>query len=203
MKLILSSCDFHNPNSKRCIIENTDKPLDECKILFIPNETASKKAIRSEKYYLQIMNFGFRRENIYVFDYYDAASFYNLDIDLLYIGGGNTFQTLDRLKKRNFTDEIIRYIKCGTVYVGGSAGAHIVSQNIEHVLRYDNNKTAITDFKALGLFDGIFVCHYSEEREDHFNLLKATSEYDVYALTNDNSIVYICENDGRNSIQLY
>lgn len=203
MKLILSSCDFHNPNSKKCIIENIDKPLEKCKILFIPNETASKKAIRSDKYYLYLMDFGFARENIYIFDYYDASSFYNLDIDLLYIGGGNTFQTLDRIKKRGFADEIIRYIKSGVTYIGGSAGAHIVSKNIEHVLRYDNNKTNITEFDGLGLFDGIFVCHYCKEREEHFKHLRQSSSFNVYSLTNDESLVVIGEKDGEKIINRY
>lgn len=203
MKLILSSCDFHNPNSKKCIADNIEKPLAECKILFIPNETASKKAIRSEKYYLQLMGYGFVRENIYVFDYYDAASFYDLDIDLLYIGGGNTFQTLDRLKKRNFTDEIIRYIKSGVIYIGGSAGAHIVSRNIEHVLMYDNNKTNVTDFEALGLFDGIFICHFCAAREEHYGQLKAISQYKVYSLTNDESILFCCDESGAKTIKVF
>jgi len=202
MKLILSSCDFHNPNSKKGIIENIDKPISECKVLFIPNETASKKAIRSDKYYLQMMNYGFLRKNIHVFDYYDAASFYNLDIDLLYIGGGNTFQTLDRLKKRKFTDEIVRYIKSGVIYIGGSAGAHIVSKNIEHVLRYDNNKTNVTDFEGLGLFDCIFICHFSAEREEHYNQLKASAPYEVYSLTNDETIVLSYNKNGEKTVNI-
>ena len=43
MKLILSSCDFINENSKQVILDNLDKKLSECKVLFIPNEKATKE----------------------------------------------------------------------------------------------------------------------------------------------------------------
>ena len=36
MKLILSSCDFRNEKSKKTIIDNLSKPIDQCKLLFIP-----------------------------------------------------------------------------------------------------------------------------------------------------------------------
>ena len=47
MKLILSSCDFDNKNSRNRIIENINKPLNKCKVLFIPNEKATKEKIYS------------------------------------------------------------------------------------------------------------------------------------------------------------
>ncbi|MBE6687978.1 MAG: hypothetical protein E7588_01730 [Ruminococcaceae bacterium] len=191
MKLILSSCDFHNEFSRKCIIDNLDKKIDSIRILFIPNERASKKAIRSEKYYLRLQEFGFLHENIYIFDYYAPENFYGLDIDVIYISGGNTFQTFDRIKKRGFDTEIVRYVKNGVTYIGGSAGAHIASLNIEHVLKYDCNTAQMNDFTALGLFSGIFVCHYTEERSLHYAELKARGEYAVYALSNDDSVVVI------------
>ena len=35
MKLILSSCDFRNEKSKKTILNNLSKPVDQCKLLFI------------------------------------------------------------------------------------------------------------------------------------------------------------------------
>ena len=194
MKLILSSCDFHNEASKKCIIDNLNKKIEHTRVLFIPNERASKKAIRSEKYYMKLQDYGFSRENIYVFDYYAPENFYNLDIDVIYISGGNTFQTFDRIKKRGFDKEIVRYVNDGVIYVGGSAGAHIASRDIEHVLKYDCNTAELTDFSALGLFDGIFVCHYNVERDEHYAELKSHGNYNVYALPNDSSVV-VTENN--------
>ena len=40
MKLILSSSDFINENSKQVILDNIDNELSNNKVLFIPNEKA-------------------------------------------------------------------------------------------------------------------------------------------------------------------
>lgn len=50
MKLILSSCDFRNDSAKKIIIDNLSKPIEQCKVLFFPNEKATYEAIHSEKY---------------------------------------------------------------------------------------------------------------------------------------------------------
>ena len=91
MKLILSSCDFRNEKSKKTIIDNLSKPIDQCKLLFIPNEKATHEAIHSEKYFLRMQELGFTKDNIAVFDYYNEQQFINLDLDIIYISGGNTF----------------------------------------------------------------------------------------------------------------
>ena len=65
MKLILSSCDFRNEKSKKTIIDNLSKPIDQCKLLFIPNEKATHEAIHSEKYFLRMQEFGFTKERMW------------------------------------------------------------------------------------------------------------------------------------------
>ena len=189
MKLILSSCDFRNDNAKKTIIDNLSKPIEQCKLLFIPNEKATYEAIHSEKYYLRMQKFGFARVNIKIFDYYNAQQFINLDLDVIYISGGNTFATLKRIKDCDFDKQIIRYLKSGVLYIGGSAGAHIVTQNIEHIAAFDSIPDGMNDFNGLGLFDGIFICHYTEERKALYDKLKAESKYKVYALKDDESLV--------------
>lgn len=189
MKLILSSCDFRNKKARQTIIDNLDKPLEQCKLLFIPNEKATVQAIRGEMYYLRMQEFGFVRENISVFDYWNTKQFLNLDIDVIYISGGNTFKTLQRIRECGFDKEIINYIKSGIVYIGGSAGAHIVSKNIEHVANFDSVPDGMTNFSGLGLFDGILICHYTGERKPLYDKLQADGKYKVYTLTDDQSLV--------------
>ena len=164
MKLILSSSDFINERSKKVILDNLDKELSDNKVLFIPNEKATKEKINSNKYYDRLYIDGFiNRDNIYIFDETEADRFRNLDIDLIYIGGGNTFATLNKIRKCGFDKDIINYINSGVTYIGGSCGAHIVTKNIEHLLELDDNYVGITDYNALGLFDGIIIPHYNEE----------------------------------------
>lgn len=189
MHLILTSRDFLNDNSKSCIISNLKTSLEKCKILFVPNEKATFETIQSEKYYNRVEVHGFQRRNIYVFDYYHPEKYTDLDIDTIYISGGNTFRHLERLKKCGFDKAIINYVNSGVTYIGGSAGTHIITKNIEHVLQFDDNATGITDFNGLGLFDGIIFCHYTDERKKYYEKALSEGKYKVYALTDNDSIV--------------
>lgn len=195
MKLILSSCDFRNEKSKKTIIDNLSKPIDQCKLLFIPNEKATHEAIHSEKYFLRMQEFGFARDNISVFDYYNEQQFINLDLDVIYISGGNTFATLRRIKDCGFDKEIIRYVKSGILYIGGSAGAHIAAQSVAHITAFDPIPDGMTDFKGIGLFDGILLCHYTEERKTLYDKLKSEGKYKVFALRDEDSLVVVSTND--------
>ena len=196
MKLILSSCDFINENSKKVILDNLNKKLEDNKVLFIPNEKANKEKINSNKYYDRLYIDGFtNKDNIYIFDETNVEKFRKLDIDIIYISGGNTFATLDKIKKCNFDKDIINYIKNGVIYIGGSCGAHIVTKNIKHLLDLDDNYINITDFNGLGLLDGIIVLHCEAEeynpkfREEVYNKCINDGKYKVYRLTNNDSIV--------------
>ena len=108
MKLILSSCDFINDNSRKVINDNVD--VTNSKVLFIPNEKATKELINSDKYYKRLYKDGFTENNIYIFDEENANQFINLDIDVIYVGGGNTFATLKKIKDCGFVKYIINYI---------------------------------------------------------------------------------------------
>ena len=198
MKLILSSSDFINEHSKQVILNNIDKELSDNKVLFIPNEKATREKIKSDKYYDRLYNDGFtKRDNIYIFDETKVDIFRNLNIDLIYISGGNTFATLDKIRKCGFDKDIINYIKNGVIYIGGSCGAHIVTKNIKHLEKLDDNYLNIKDYNALGMFDGIIIPHYNEEdynselRKQVYNKLVSENKYKVYALTNDDSLVII------------
>ena len=193
MKLILSSCDFINDNSRKVINDNVD--VANSKVLFIPNEKATKELINSDKYYKRLYKDGFTENNIYIFDEENANQFINIDIDVIYVGGGNTFATLKKIKDCGFDKYIINYINNGVIYIGGSCGAHIVTKNIEHLLDLDNNYCNLDDYNGLGLLDGIIIPHFNEvnyepeKRTDLYNKLITENKYKVYTLTNNESII--------------
>jgi peptidase E len=189
MHLILSSCDFRNENSKNFIITNLGILIDKCRVLYIPNEKATLNLIQSDFYTNRVQEFGFKKENIIVFDYYDSSRFVDLQIDVIYISGGNTLKMLDRLKKCGFDKAIINYVNSGVTYIGGSAGAHIVTKSVEHVIPFDGDASEITDFKGLGLFDGILFCHYTEDRKKYYEEALLKGKYKAYALTDNDSII--------------
>lgn len=189
MRLILSSCDFSNPSSRRCITEHLPVKLAQCRVLFIPNEKATSEKIQSGKYHARLQSYGFMPEYIYVFDHARPNQFVGLELDAIYVSGGNTFLTLHKLRQCGFDRELISYIRNGVTYIGGSAGAHLVTQNIEHITAYDEVPPDMTDYSGLGLLDGILICHYTSERRTHYETLIAQNEYHVYALTDEESLV--------------
>lgn len=189
MKLILSSRDFGNAESAKFIAENLSKPINECKILYFPNENATRSRIKSGRYENRLVKYGFSPENAFVADYFNPEPFFEMDFDIVYVGGGNTFGILKRLRAAKFDELILKLLKKGTVYVGGSAGAHIICSDISHVARFDKAPNGFTDFRGLGLYDGIFVCHFSEGRRAIFEELCAEGKCPVTALSDEDSIL--------------
>ena len=189
MNLILSSCDFHNPSSTRVILDHLPKPLSDCKVLYFPNEKATPEKITSGKYESRVASFGFRKENIYVANYFHPESFFHVNVDVIYISGGNTFGTIKSIRESGLDQVIIDLVHNGVTYIGGSAGAHIATANLSHVAKYDQNTFGLTDFSGLGLYKGILICHYSESRKDDLYHLLSSSIYDVQALSDQDSIV--------------
>ncbi len=189
MKLILSSCDFGNPKSAQIIKDNLCKPLSDCKVLYFPNEKATPDKIKSGKYEARLVALGFGRKNITVANYFSPAPFFDLDLDLIYVSGGNTFGTMKLIREAGFDRAIIDYVQRGVVYIGGSAGAHIVTADISHVAKYDTDTFGLTDFSGLGLFQGVLICHYTEARKADLESLIASSPYIIHPLSDDDCII--------------
>ena len=108
---------------------------------------------------------------------------------MIYISGGNTFGTTKLIRGSGFDKAIINYVQNGVAYIGGSAGAHIATADIAHVEKYDKDTFGLNDFTGLGLFDGILICHYTEDRKSDFEALKALNKHRVISLSDKQSIV--------------
>ena len=65
-KIILSSCDFRNIESAKGIYDNLPAPIQQCKVLYFPNEKATEDAIKSQKFHSRLSEFGFEKK-IYTF----------------------------------------------------------------------------------------------------------------------------------------
>lgn len=189
MKLILSSCDFRNPKSAKFIVDHLDKPISACKVLYFPNEKVTPERIKSGMYQSRVSSFGFQMENVYVANYFEPTPFLNLNIDAIYASGGNTFGTMKLLRDSGLDKAIVDYVQSGVVYIGGSAGAHIATADISHVAKYDTDTYGLTDFSGLGLYRGILICHYTEDRKEDYQKLKALGQYNVTCLSDSESMV--------------
>ena len=189
MNLILSSCDFGNPSSAKIIYDNLPKPISKCKVLYFPNEKATQEKIESGKYESRLAAFGFQKNNIYVANYYQPESIFHVDVDVIYISGGNTFGTMKRIRESGLDQVILNLVRNGATYIGGSAGAHIATADLSHVTKYDQDTFGLTDFSGLGLYKGILICHYSDGRKEDLEHLRSSGVYDVQALSDQDSIV--------------
>ena len=188
MHLILSSCDFSSAVVCAAIMNELPKAAEDCTVLYFPSEKASNKDVKSAKFKKRLEAYGFTRANVTVFNKNAPEKYFGLDFDVIYVGGGNTFSMLKTMRDTGFDKEIIRNVRNGALYIGGSAGAHIASKNVEHVQAFDENEVGLCDFSGLGLFDGIFICHYCEERKPYFEKAKCENKYRVFTLSDDEYI---------------
>lgn len=83
--------------------------------------------------------------------------------DFIYVTGGNTFYLLQELKRTGADKIIIEAVNSGKLYIGESAGAMVVSANIEYAKGMDSIKKApdLKSLAALGLVEFYTVPHYT------------------------------------------
>ena len=185
-RVILTSTGFTNDEVTYKIKKILHISFEETKVLIIP--TARKGIFNKEKYIDSFLNVGFKYENLVFFDDEEVDLFKDLDIDMIYVCGGNTFWLQKYIRESNFDNEIKKYVKNGVVYVGASAGSHFATENIEHVSYFDENDVRIRNFEGLKLIDGILICHYDETREKIYEMLMKENKK-VYTLS-DTDVLY-------------
>ena len=124
--------------------------------------------------------------------------------DSVYLGGGNTFLLLQKLKESGFIDVLCRYINSGKVVYGGSAGAIVLGKDINTASLgacSDKNTVGIHDLSGLDMVNDFAIhCHYKKEscaevkefsKKQQLNILALTEEGGVYV--EGNTINYIGE----------
>ena len=81
----------------------------------------------------------------------------------VFIGGGNTYTLLHRLKKGGLA-RLRACLEGGGAVFGGSAGAIIFGADIDTCRYADENLVGLTDTQGLGLLGGVsLLCHYGNE----------------------------------------
>jgi dipeptidase E len=88
------------------------------------------------------------------------------EFDLLFVGGGNTFDLLKHVAEQDFTGPVRQFVEAGGSYYGGSAGAVLASGSIESASGYDENTTDLTDLTGLGLVPGVMIIPHYTDREE-------------------------------------
>lgn len=87
-----------------------------------------------------------------------------LKAECICISGGNTFYLLQEINKKNLIKVLVKRIKEGAFYIGESAGAIIMSENIEYNHIMDDKRIAseLDDYAGLNVFDHYVLPHIGE-----------------------------------------
>lgn len=103
MNVILTSKGFENEITLKKIMDKIEKKIQDIRMLVIP--TARKYEYKQDKYLKDYIELGFKEENIVFFDD-NIEKYIDLDIDMIFVYGGNTFTLKHYLEKSGF----IKYI---------------------------------------------------------------------------------------------
>lgn len=172
------------------VLGGTD--LSDKKLLIIPCASANEEKVGAQAIE-DALNFGFKREHIFIFS---VRSFLILGriytepkYDYIYVTGGNTFKLLHDLKECGYDKVLRKMIIEGATYIGSSAGAYLISKDISHIQKYDENNYGIDDFSGLGILDARLICHFDNDRYyDYYKLRTSTSDV-VFTIDDDNILV--------------
>ena len=78
--------------------------------------------------------------------------------DAIFVGGGNTYALLQRLREADLLEPIRAHVRAGMPYIGSSAGSNVAGPNI--LTTNDWNVVGLTTFEALGFVPFNINPHY-------------------------------------------
>ncbi len=137
------------------------------------------------------VDMGFKEENIVL----SGQQKSNADIesfDYLYVTEGCTFEVLSLLRERDLDSVFIKAFQNGATYIGASAGALIGGVSIEPAEDFDKNFVRMSNYKGLGLYDGVVIPHYTKSELKRYikNSPRIENKYNnIYSVSNDGILV--------------
>lgn len=108
------------------------------------------------------MELGFTEEHIFLAS--EQIDLKTMHLDYIYVTEGNVYQILDYMRKNGllkFIQEQMKRADC--TYIGSSAGAMLAGKDIYLAKDFDKNSVGLTDLRALRLFNGSVIPHYSRQ----------------------------------------
>lgn len=83
------------------------------------------------------------------------------EIDIVYVGGGNTFYLLQHLKACDFKSVLSQDWAREKIYIGSSAGSIVTGPDIEFIKEMDDpTRATLDDHKGFGWIDFLFLPHF-------------------------------------------
>lgn len=114
---------------------------------------------------LDLLGVGYRLDTWATPCGHDAGELDPDHVDLLFVGGGNTFRLLNQVRSHDLIEHVRAFWLGGGDYYGGSAGAVLACDSIEIADGHDPNDPGLDDLTALGLLSGVAVLpHFTEDQ---------------------------------------
>lgn len=113
--------------------------------------------------------------------------------DAVYIGGGNTFKLLKKVKESGFDKKLVEYYKNEGIIYGGSAGAIILGKDISTALLCkdkDANLVGLKNLNGLNLiYDMDVQCHFeSGQIKEHQQHIRKTGR-NIIAIPEESALL--------------
>ena len=160
MKKMLLVSMFQNVSS---LLKTVEPDLKGKTVTYIPTASTVEKL----GFFVKIGKWGLRRLGLTVDELEIATSDYETiksklqKNDYIYVTGGNTFFLLQELKRTGADKILAEEVEKGKLYIGESAGAIVVSPDIEYSSAMDHAEKApgLKEYSGLNLIDFYVVPH--------------------------------------------
>lgn len=116
--------------------------------------------------------------------------------DIIHLGGGNTYYFLKHLRRTGLLKELKEWVRQGGILTGLSAGAIIMTKNIQTAgfpdFDKDENEENVKNLSGMGLVDFEIFPHYRNSKRYEKALLDYSHKNSspVYALPDGSGIIY-------------
>lgn len=162
-------------------------PRDKRAIVYIPIAMESRPYKKCYQWVVSVFS-PLKFTNITMWTELSEKKYTDLnDIGAIYIGGGNTFNLLKKVRDSGFVRLIKKFVYSGRIVYGGSAGAVILGKDIR--TSEDRNTVGLKDTKGLNLVRNHSIwCHYDKNQDSKILEYVKASSIPVIALTERSGI---------------
>ncbi len=98
--------------------------------------------------------------------------------DYIYVPGGDTFKLLQQVQQTGLAPVLCQWIAQGSVYIGVSAGAELLTVDLAYVRAAEDNNYSLTGYSGLGLITEIVVPHADQLSYSQIQMYRSLSQTD-------------------------